>query len=240
MSSAAESQDLKASGEPHRLSLASAFFDDQSSVIVDLPAGLSDIRGQSRIEIPIRRRRGELSRIRLRLPRLTPPGAYAANVRCGTKSAPILLEVAPYRRLKVWPAALRFQGQRGRDCAAFLTFANAGNVAVTLPERAHLGVYDDDGLEAAFAAAYRQETDDPLEMAKTFVRRLREGHGGLLQLRIDGGGPLLPGEQRTVEIVTRLRQAIKPGHSYHGAWKLEDQNLAVHVQVAKSGGESET
>ena len=227
---------LKMLGEPHRLAMGAAVFNGQTTATIDLPEGLADAHGARTITAAVRLRAGENGRIRLRLAKTTPPGIYRAEVRTGDSATPIDIEVLPTRRLKVSPPGLRFSGAVGDDCRAAFILVNAGNAPFEVPERAHFGIYDNEGVETAFATAYR-ENDEPMELIKTFVRKLRDGHGGLLKLRIEGAGPVEPGGERMVVATARIHDRLKPGHAYHGVWKLQDLNYAVSVDVAGLAGE---
>jgi hypothetical protein len=227
---------LKLHGEPHRLALTSPALADHKTVAVDLPESLKQSLGSGEVKAEIRSWLGERGHLRLRLPRATPPGRYNASIRTDKTTVPVEIEVAPYRRLKAAPAGVTFAGKPGQDVSVSITFKNAGNSNIDIPERSHVGIYDDDGIETAFASAYRDEVQDPMEMIKAFVRKLREGHGGLLKLRIQGAGMLEPGHHRTMTVTGHLPESVKPGHAYHGVWTIEGLNYAVFVEVSKEKG----
>ena len=88
-----------------------------------------------------------------------------------------------------------------------------------------------DGIELAFAQTYRLDTDDATQLVGQLLQKLREGHGGLLKIRIDGAGPLDAGANRVLTLRAHLAQKLKPGHSYHGSWRLEPLRIKVRVSV---------
>jgi len=233
MAQASHQTILKLHGDPHRLALTHPALAARKAVTVDLPEILKQRLGAGGVTVEVRRRFGEEGHLRLRLPRTTAPGRYQASLRSDEDVIPLEIEVAPYRRLKVAPASLTFAGAPGGDVSVSVTFMNAGNIKLEILKRSHLGIYDDFGVETAFASAYRGEVDDPMEMIRTFVSKLREGHGGLLKLRIEGAGTLEPGEQRTVNVTGHLPEKLKAGHAYHGIWTLEELNYAVFIKVSK-------
>jgi hypothetical protein len=238
MASKAEQPLLKLLGEPHRMALVSSLLNGKSAVNVALPDRLADLVGSRTVRASVRERPGEEGRIRVRLPRTTPPAVYdgAVETDADSPSIPLAIEVLPFRRLKVSPANLNFAGKPGSDASAAFALVNAGNTPFIVPERAHVGIYDNEGLETAFAGAYRAETDDPMEMLKVFLGKLRDGHGGLLKLRIADSGPVQPGERRIFTAIAHLHEKLKSGHDYHGAWMLQDLNYAVSVNINSREG----
>ncbi|HLL31494.1 MAG TPA: hypothetical protein VK403_10895 [Allosphingosinicella sp.] len=168
------------------------------------------------------------------LSRTTPPGRYKAQLRLGDETVPVELDVAPAPRLKVFPTTAHFTASPGGEASVDVTFANVGNVAVELPSRFVAGIFDDDGLEIAFVEAYRNDSDDPVRLLGSFLRGLRNGYGGLLKLRVGKGvGSLEPGDERTVKLSAHLPETLKPGHSYHGIWKLGPLHYRITVAAQK-------
>ena len=187
--------------------------------------------------LPVRVRtsgRSGSARLTLRMDYRTPPGRYQAVVKVGNRSIPAEIHVAPSPRLKTSPAGLTFQAAAGESAVQYLALENAGNIPIEIPEVATAGIYDDNGIETAFASTYRQEGDDVQQLLGHLLGKLREGHGGLLKLRIPQGACLLrPGESRMIQVESRLPVKLKAGHSYHGVWHLEPLHAAVRVVVLK-------
>ncbi|MEA3037594.1 MAG: hypothetical protein QOE79_107 [Sphingomonadales bacterium] len=174
--------------------------------------------------------RGSRAAARLSLPSTSPPGRYAAQLRVGDETVPVELDIAPTPRLKVFPTSAHFAAGADSEASVDINVANVGNVAIDLPPRFVVGMFDDDGLEMAFVEAYREETDDPARLFGSFLRGLRSGYGGLLKLRIGkGAGSLAPGEERSLTLSAHLPETLKPGHSYHGIWKLGPVHYRITV-----------
>jgi hypothetical protein len=172
-------------------------------------------------------------RYKLRLSPTTPPGAYKATIRTGDvqHKASVTVQAAP--RLTVLPAELRLDGRPGGRISETLTVWNRGNVVIDLADHAVVGLFDNDGLETAFASTYRENPDDVQGVLTHFFKRLRESHGGLLKLSVaTTGGTIAPGAQARVQVSGRLPSALRAGHGYHGVWRTPFANIAVSVAAA--------
>ncbi|PZO17962.1 MAG: hypothetical protein DCF26_08935 [Burkholderiales bacterium] len=116
---------------------------------------------------------------------------------------------------------------------AQLLLENRGNVPIEIDETLVTGVFDNDGIETALAAAYRLDSDDITQIVGTVFARLRDAHGGLLKLRVtEGAGALAVGERRLLTIETVLSSKLHTGHGYHGVLQLGGHAIAVRLSVA--------
>jgi hypothetical protein len=185
------------------------------------------------------RRGDDAARTHLRLRKDTPPGDYDITIERGdgtTETA--TLSVEPRTRLRITPSALHFAGAPGAKATAKLRIENRGNVAIEIPETVVTGIFDDDGIETALAAAYRSESDDLNEIVGTVFGRLREAHGGLLKMRIiEGAGLLAVGAWRSIVIEVLLGAKLHSGHGYHGTFELDGVTVALTVAVAQAPSE---
>jgi hypothetical protein len=213
-------------GSPRRLSSSHPALAGGVGEIV-LPDELAAEAAGPAIPISLR---GSRAAARLSLPSTSPPGRYAAQLRVGDETVPVELDIAPTPRLKVFPTSAHFAAGADGEASVDINVANVGNVAMDLPPRFVVGMFDDDGLEMAFVEAYREVTDDPAKLFGAFLRGLRFGYGGLLKLRIaKGAGSLAPGEERSVTLSAQLPETLKSGHSYHGIWKLGPVHYRITV-----------
>jgi hypothetical protein len=228
---------LRFRGSPHRLSLSNAVLGEHESGEIVLPEELAAHSHSPTIPLPVRKSRAAGPSLRLSLDRTAPAGRYQAELRLSGKSVPVTLEIAPTPRLSVFPLSADFSGAPGSNAEVEIVLANTGNVAIDLPERSVTGIFDDEGLEVAFADTYRQDTDDPGQLFGHWLRKLREGYGGLLKLRIaSGAGSLESGAERTIVLSAHLPENLKRGHSYHGIWELGPVNYRVTVAVHRDKG----
>jgi hypothetical protein len=183
---------------------------------------------------PVLRRGRDPGRTRLRLPAHTPPGHYEGSVEFADgKRQPFELTIEPRPRIRVSPSTLSLSGAAGGKVQAQLLLENRGNVPIEIDETLVTGVFDDDGIETALAAAYRLDSTDIAEIVGAVFGRLRDAHGGLLKLRVsEGAGALAVGERRLLTIETLLSSKLHAGHGYHGVLKLGGHAIAVRLRVA--------
>ena len=172
--------------------------------------------------------------LRLRLLPHTPPGDYPTKLTSGDTVRDAVVRVLPAVQVTINPSELAFVGAPGSTATALLTLVNSGNVPVELPNTAPVGVFDDEGLETAFAATYGK----PVETFDSFVRifhgKLREAHGGVMKLSVTrGAGVHPPGTSVVVEMTLDLPEGLKPGHRYHGVFSTDFAALAISVIAIK-------
>jgi hypothetical protein len=166
----------------------------------------------------------------------TPPGTYAATLESDHQAQPVTIEVTPAPRLSAIPGSVRFAAHAGAAAQARVAMTNRGNTDVVIPARGLVGLYDDDGIELAFAETYRQPQHEPDKLPGYWLSRLREGHGGMMRMDVsDGSGTLVPGASRMITVETTLSEHLRSGHSYHGFWKVGPLRLAIAVSVERNG-----
>ena len=219
-------------GPPGRLRLCTAEGEPWTALHeVRLPTGVQPLRGRAAL-----RRGSDPLRARLRLSADTPPGEYEvelADAEGRTQAARV--SVQPRPRLRVQPAALRLSAAAGAKAGTELLLENRGNVPIEIGAVLVAGLFDDDGIEVAMAAAYNLDAQDVNQLVGHAFERLRAAHGGLLKLRVRrGAGVLAVGERRLLEIETRLGAKLAPGHAYHGVLELGGHGIAVEVQVLRN------
>jgi len=175
-------------------------------------------------------RQGRGGRLELRLRPDTPPGEHAGVLRSGKESWPAKARVQPVLRARVGPAEMSFRGSPGSTATVLTTLVNEGNVPVELPKFVPIGLFDDDGVETAFATTYRENGETIDAFLSTFTRKLREAHGGLMKLSLArGAGSHPPGAIVAIEVAADLPAALLKGHRYHGIWSTDFANIAVSV-----------
>lgn len=178
------------------------------------------------------RRHGGAMRLRL-LPQ-TPPGDYAAKLYISDKEVAAVVRVLPVVQATISPSEVSFFGAPGSTVTALMTLVNSGNVPVELPKTAPVGVFDDEGIETAFAATYGKPIETFDNFVQIFHGKLREAHGGVMKLTvIRGAGLHLPGTTAVVEMTLDLPGNLRPGHRYHGVYSTDFAALAISVIVMK-------
>jgi hypothetical protein len=234
MSTETYASGLRLFGTPRRLVLVGDLPEGGDWTLA-LPEELTGQNGKHVLRLPRGRPLAERPP-RFRLRATTPPGTYAAKLESEDQVLPVTIEVTAAPGLTVTPGTVGFAALAGAATRARVAMSNRGNTDVVVPARGFAGLYDDDGIELAFAETYRQPMDEPARLPGFWLSRLREGHGGLLRLDVvDGSGPLIPGESRMITVATTLSDHLRSGHSYHGFWKVGPLKLAVAVAVGRNG-----
>lgn len=219
-------------GTPRRM-VAIGAIPDLDGAEARLEGGAAGFLESRRSALRARTRRGTPA-MKLRLRPDTPPGDHEAMLHAGERSWPVRVHVLPRVAVKMTPAGLHFTAEPGARATCLAALVNEGNVAVELPRVAGVGIFDDNGIESAFAATYAQESDSLDDFFETFHRRLREAHGGLMKLSLTrGAGSLEPGASAAIEITAQLPEKLARGHRYHGVWNAGFANVAVKVTASK-------
>jgi hypothetical protein len=172
--------------------------------------------------------------LKLRLRPETKPGEYRGTLWTGKANWPVLARVLPVNRVSVSPAELVFTGPPGATATCLTTLVNRGNTDIVLPAYAPVGIFDDDGIETAFAATYARKTEKIDDFLSAFTGKLREAHGGLMKLSVlRGAGTHKPGASVALEVAADLPGTLPNGHRFHGVWTTDFANLAVSVTARK-------
>src|SRR5215471_194489 len=135
---------LQLYGFPQRLTMSSFALVSGDRYELVLPGELSAYAAGGIVQIRVPRQGA--ARLRISLDRRTPPGRYTAELRSAGRAHSVDIEIAPASRLRVFPLSIDFAATPGATCQAQITLANEGNVSIMVPERAIVGLYDDEGL----------------------------------------------------------------------------------------------
>ena len=225
------------SGPPRRIILQSALPEIDETEFKpskELDSFIEDAPNAFRLK---RNREGKISDLKIKLSSSTPPGQYKAELKTEAGRIPIEIHVEEHRRVTLSPPQLTFAGAPGEKVRIRALFINKGNVAFDIPKTSSLGIYDDDGIETAFASTYRKNFENTDEFLGHFIKKVRDGHGGLLKLRIvEGSGALLPDSRSSVIIEAQLPSKLRSMHHYHGVWSTSLFEQAVQVSTTTSKG----
>ena len=190
-----------------------------------------DKRGRRALRYNRAGRRGA-ARLRLRLDPGTPPGDYEGAIGSGKGAQAFVARVLPETWVTVLAGELSFAAPLGGTGVATLALSNDGNTEISLPRALPVGLFDDDGLETAFAATYAKPVKGIDAFFETFHGRLREAHSGLLKLKVTRGhGTHPPGTSFAVEFALDVAKPLKTGHRYHGVASMGFADLPVSVSV---------
>ncbi len=215
-------------GPPQRL-IAVGALPDIAPADVGVEGAVADFLRPGRAAL--RLRMGRASRqMKLKLKPDTPPGNYTVVLRSRDERWQATARVQPFVRVHVTPSELSFRALPGETATCLTTLVNEGNVAIEVPKAALVGIFDDDGIETAFAATYREKTETVDRFLSTFTNKLREAHGGLMKLKIvRGDGSHAAGSAVAVEVEAELPGGLAKGHRYHGVWTTDFASIAVSV-----------
>lgn len=175
---------------------------------------------------------GHIRLAKVKVDKYTQAGTYNVALRSKNQTLPAQLEIEERARLSMSPSQLSIKGKPCEKVMVSVVVTNKGNVAIDIPINHFLGIFEDNGVETAFATTYRMEEEDPLLLLRNFFLKLREGHGGMLKMRIKQGfGNLPPRTSKVLLIEAQLPEKLRPGHGYHGIWSLLTFDFTVTVAV---------
>lgn len=171
-------------------------------------------------------------RVYLRLDPTTPPGEYDGEVTDGKETCRIVARVLSDARVTLLAGELDFSGPLDGKATAHLAIANDGNTAIELPRAIPIGLFDDNGLETAFAASYAKPVSGIDSFVKVFHGKLSEAHSGVQKLSVTKGyGTHGPGTSFSAEFALELKAPLRPGRRYHGVASTDFGELAIAVSV---------
>jgi hypothetical protein len=173
--------------------------------------------------------------MRIHLPRTTPPGSYEARVIIDEQERDAVIEVEPDVHLRIFPERLLLAGSMDEVLTREVTIANLGNVEIEIPAVTGFGLFETDGLERAIGAAFNDVPKGERPLDEIFARA-RDTYGGIARLKIDGGGSLVPGQTRELQISIHLPRNIQPRRTYTGLWSIYQSKYFIQVDGTQKSG----
>lgn len=172
------------------------------------------------------------ARVSLRLDPATPPGDYEGEVSTDKETCKIVARVLPDLRVTLLAGELDFSGPLDSQATASLAIANDGNTEIELPRAIAVGLFDDDGIETAFAASYAKPVAGIDAFVEVFHGKLREAHSGVQKLAVTKGyGKHGPGTSFSAEFALKLKAPFRPGRRYHGVASTDFGEFSISVSV---------
>ena len=173
-----------------------------------------------------------LSLLRIKLPVSTPPGAYKGTVQVGDNEVPIVVDVEPRPRLRLFPRSFKASVTPGSVLNANFTVVNTGNSTVDVEKEYRFCVFERGGIERAFYVALATDQTTSDRRIERLVNELSLSHGGRVRLEIESGdGGLAPGEVRDLRVALRLADRLRAGQTYFGTWKIENTGVSIGLLV---------
>jgi hypothetical protein len=173
------------------------------------------------------------SYLRFSLPSTTPPGTYEGTAKVGEQEFPIVADVESWPSLQLSPSQLTLEAAAGAEVQAHVTVLNDGNVALEIGPAYAFGLFADDGIEEAFAIAFREKTARGEGRFGRFVEGIASHHGGFTRVKVaEGAGLVEPGDVRQLALAFRFPDALEAGKTYGGTLTLHGFNYAVRASVA--------
>ena len=168
--------------------------------------------------------------VRLRLPKSTPPGTYRGTVQVGDREHPIVVDVEPRARLRIYPKRTSMRAHPGEKASLDLTLVNGGNISCEVPKTSAFGLFEKHGLDRAIGYAFRAELETGERRIDRILEKAREGYGGVVKLQIQkGAGELKPGDVRDLHGVLHIPAQVRPGRFYSGTWSLYNLNYLIEI-----------
>jgi hypothetical protein len=179
--------------------------------------------------------------LHLELPEATPPGDYEGSVEIENKERPIVVEVAPRKRVRVLPTRTRVEARPGERVNFAITIINLGNVSVDVPKKSAFGLFVKHGMDLAVGNVLMAEPARDERVTDRFIEEARAAHGGVAQVKVTkAAGALAPGESRELGLELRVPKKVVPGRSYSGMWALRDHNYKITIDVVEDQSKSDT
>jgi hypothetical protein len=168
--------------------------------------------------------------VQLQLPRSTPPGTYRGTVQVGDREHPIVVDVEPRTRLRIYPKRTSMQAHPGEKVSLDLNLVNEGNISCEVPRVSAFGLFEKHGLDRAIGYAFRAELETGERRIDRIVEEARKGHGGVVKLQIQkGAGELKPGDVCDLHGVLHIPDQVRPGRFYWGTWSLYNLNYKIEI-----------
>ncbi len=224
---------LHLKGGPRSLSAVLRLSADESRFLAEADSMQVNLGGAESASVRIRPAGGAgsgVSLLKLKLPKLTPPGTYEGTVEVGNRQLPVVIEVEPRPRLRVFPRRLRLQGTAGAEVTTDINVVNVGNVALDIAGEHSFCIFDPSGLNRAFYFALGHNGLQAEKRVARLMDKLAESHGGLVRVRVEeGAGEIVVGDARNLQLTFTLPERMRPGQIYSGVLKLFNYHLPVEV-----------
>jgi hypothetical protein len=181
---------------------------------------------------PLTREGLTMGRVRIRLPKSTPPGAYQGSVTIAGEERPFVAEVEARQNVDVAPSQLSLEVAPGAEATADVTLLNRGNVPFELPAASQFCIFDGGGVDHAFWLALASDPPEGKERIDVLLDDLAQSHGGLVEVRARAPKrTIAAGEVGEAQVTLRFSDRLQPGRTYAGSWDADGLHLSIEVTV---------
>jgi hypothetical protein len=224
------SQTLEFVGPPRRL--VAVGFVPVLNGETQIKGPVSKFLSEDRQAVRSRREGRRAAGLILRLAANTPAGDYKGTLSTEDLDFDFTARVLAETNTSVLAGDLAFVGPSGGKAMTTMAIANNGNTEVTFPRAIPIALFDDDGLETAFATSYAKPRESVDDFFAAFHGKLRESHSGIMKLAITRGyGTHPPGTSFSVDFTLDITKPLRPGRRYHGVASTNFADFPITLSV---------
>lgn len=176
---------------------------------------------------------GDLTQVFVRAPRSLAPGEYSGSLAVGDDDFLVTAEVFRRPHARLIPKRLEATTAPGCTLDICLNVVNDGNVALTIPGKGHIDLFDARSFERLEEGALLTTLGfvEPSERLKAISG---DAYAGRASVAIKGGGDLDPAEARTIDARVKLPKELDPKCAYAGSIELASRNFTLTLHAADS------
>jgi hypothetical protein len=181
--------------------------------------------------------------LRLSVDPETPPGTYRGVIEVAGATRLLELTIVEDLRVGIEPSPVILDRSAGPRLRKPVTFRNQGNVPLHIDVPSPVPIGAELPLVAVAQAKVVASGDVGQAITELFGKLFQNWQEfvveeiGEMKLRLLGGGfDLAPGESRSAELECILPDELAPQRRYHARAPVYDQDLALVVVTASSGG----
>jgi hypothetical protein len=168
----------------------------------------------------------------LRLAANTPAGDYKGTLSAEKQVYAVTARVLPETKVSILAGELALVGPLGQRATTTMAIANQGNTEIRFPRAIPIALFDDDGLETAFATSYAKPRNSFDDFFAAFHGKLSESHSGILKLVITRGhGIQKPGTSFSVDFALDILKPLRSGRRYHGFATTDFADFPITLSV---------
>lgn len=224
---------LTISGPPNRLELLSPLSLQDHCIELTCEQSILDLEAGTALPCKLKKFKPDTpARLKLKLPKTTPPGTYNATLCADGKRLPVKLEVQAQSKLKHYPNTLLFNAAPGAKIEQTISFENQGNTEITIPKEAIANIYRNTAIPEAIADTLQFKTDGTQPLLDHLLTKLQEGYGGVMKFHFTADFfTLKPNEKRLFQLTTRFPKDVVSGNRYFGLLHVNEFHLLMTVDV---------